>query len=63
LRQQHRPARVAAAHPTDRRRRSGKPALMRIDGVFVGTVDREEDDGEVSYALTVPILAEDLADR
>lgn len=37
-----------------------KPALVKIHGKFVGTVHRDEDDGEVSYALTVTILADDL---
>ena len=38
----------------------GRPAIVRVGGTFLGTIDRDVDDGEVSYALTVPILHEDL---
>ncbi|HYI82943.1 MAG TPA: DUF3126 family protein [Acetobacteraceae bacterium] len=34
---------------------------MRIDEEFVGTVHRDEEDGDVSYSVQIVVLAEDLA--
>jgi len=33
---------------------------VMIGGEFIGTIFRDEDEGEVSYALNMSILAEDL---
>jgi hypothetical protein len=33
---------------------------MRVGEEFVGTVHRDEEDGDVSYSLMITILAEDL---
>lgn len=33
---------------------------MLVGGEFVGTVHRDAEDGEVSYAVQIAILAEDL---
>ena len=33
---------------------------VTLDGEFLGTLHRDEEDGEVSYALHVTILDEDL---
>lgn len=41
------------------RRRGGSVELL-VGGEFVGTVHRDEEDGEVSYAVQIAILAEDL---
>jgi hypothetical protein len=34
---------------------------MRIGEEFVGTVHRDEEDGDVSYSIQIVVLAEDLA--
>ena len=34
---------------------------MRIGEEFVGTVHRDEEDGDVSYSVQIVVLAEDLA--
>ena len=34
---------------------------IRIGEEFVGTVHRDEEDGDVSYAVQIVVLAEDLA--
>ena len=33
---------------------------VQINGEFIGTIFRDEDEGEVSYALNMSILQEDL---
>jgi hypothetical protein len=38
----------------------GASAEVRIGDEFIGVVHRDEEDGEVSYALHIPILEEDL---
>lgn len=40
--------------------RKGASVEVMIDQEFLGTVHRDEDDGEVSYALHITILEEDL---
>jgi hypothetical protein len=40
--------------------RPGGPIEMSINGEFFAIVDRDEDEGEVSYVLTMSILEEDL---
>lgn len=40
--------------------KAGQSAEVTVDGEFFGTLNRDEDEGEVSYALNVVILEEDL---
>ena len=41
-------------------KRKGATVEVTLEGEFLGTLHRDEDDGEVSYALHVSILEEDL---
>ena len=41
-------------------KRKGATVEVTLDGEFLGTLHRDEEDGEVSYALHVTILDEDL---
>ena len=41
-------------------KRKGASVEVTIDKEFLGTLHRDEDDGEVSYSLHVTILEEDL---
>ncbi len=36
------------------------PVEVRVGDEFIGVLHRDEDEGEVSYALTISILEEDL---
>lgn len=38
----------------------GAPVEVKIGEEFIGVLHRDEDDGEVSYALHISILEEDL---
>jgi hypothetical protein len=49
-------ARIAVDPPAKR----GAPIEVRIAEEFIGTLHRDEDEGEISYALHVTILEEDL---
>jgi hypothetical protein len=49
--------RIALAAPT----RRGGSVEVKVGDEFVGTVHRDEEEGEVSYAVQIAILAEDLA--
>jgi hypothetical protein len=40
--------------------RRGGPIEVKIGDEFIGVLHRDEDDGEVSYALQISILEEDL---
>ena len=40
--------------------KSGFPIEVAVEGETIGTVDKDTDDGEVSYAVTLTILDEDL---
>jgi|TARA_B110000196_G_scaffold278899_1_gene258179 hypothetical protein len=40
--------------------RPGAPVEVAIAGEFIGVLHRDEDEGEVSYALSISILEEDL---
>ncbi len=40
--------------------RRGGSVEVPVGGEFVGTVHRDDEDGEVSYAVQIAILAEDL---
>ena len=44
----------------DRPRKPTAPIEVRVGQNFIGVLHRDEDDGEVSYALNIPILDEDL---
>lgn len=44
----------------DAPRKAGAPVEVKIGDEFVGTVHRDDDEGEVSYSLVVSILEEDL---
>ena len=41
-------------------KRKGASVEVTIDKEFLGTVHRDDEDGEVSYALHITILEEDL---
>ncbi|MGI4953690.1 MAG: DUF3126 family protein [Janthinobacterium lividum] len=41
-------------------KRKGATVEVMLDGEFMGTLHRDEEDGEVSYALHITILDEDL---
>tara|TARA_R110002167_G_scaffold239578_5_gene444675 strand:- start:55 stop:279 length:225 start_codon:yes stop_codon:yes gene_type:complete len=40
--------------------RPNGPVEVHISGEFIGTLHRDEDEGEVSYDLNIAILSEDL---
>lgn len=44
----------------DTPKKAGATIEMRIGDEFVGTVHRDEEDGEVSFSLQMVILEEDL---
>jgi hypothetical protein len=41
-------------------KRKGATVEVQLDGEFLATLHRDEEDGEVSYALHMTILDEDL---
>lgn len=41
-------------------KKRGAPIEVTIAGEFIGVLHRDEDEGEVSYSLTISILEEDL---
>jgi len=41
--------------------RRGQSVEVRVGDEFLGTVHRDEENGEVSYSLHIAILEEDLA--
>ncbi len=41
-------------------KRRGATVEVTVEGEFLGTLHRDEEDGEVSYSLHVTILDEDL---
>lgn len=49
-------ARIGIAPPL----RKGASVEVTIDNEFLGTLHRDEEDGEISYSLTISILEEDL---
>ena len=49
-------ARIGIAPPL----RKGASVEVTIDNEFLGTLHRDEEDGEISYSLTIYILEEDL---
>jgi len=44
----------------DQPKKPGAPIEVRIGDEFVGVLYRDEEEGEVSYSLTLSILEEDL---
>jgi len=40
--------------------RAGLTVELSVDGEVIGTVDRDDEEGEVSYAVTISVLEEDL---
>lgn len=48
--------RIAVDQPAKR----GAPIEVLIGDEFIGTLHRDDEEGEVSYALTITILQEDL---
>jgi hypothetical protein len=40
--------------------RRGGSVELKLDGEFIGTVHRDAEDGDVSYAVTIAVLEEDL---
>ena len=40
--------------------KKGASVEVRVGDEFIGTVHRDDEDGEVSFALTISILEEDL---
>ena len=41
-------------------KKKGQPAEVMVGSEFIGTLYRDEDDGDVSYDFNMSILAEDL---
>ena len=41
-------------------KKKGASVEVRVGDDFIGTLHRDDDDGEVSFALTISILEEDL---
>ena len=48
--------RIAIAAP----KRKGATVEVTLDGEFLGTIHKDDEDNEVSYALHITILDEDL---
>ena len=40
--------------------KAGATPELWMGGEFLGTVNRDDEDGEVSYSLNIVVLAEDL---
>jgi len=40
--------------------RAGLTVELAVNGEVIGTVDRDDEEGEVSYAVTISVLEEDL---
>jgi phage gp45-like len=40
--------------------RAGQTVEVSVDGEVIGTVHRDDEEGEVSYAVTLSVLEEDL---
>ncbi len=41
--------------------RAGLTVEVAVEGEVIGTVHRDDEEGEVSYAVTIAVLEEDLA--
>jgi Protein of unknown function (DUF3126) len=44
----------------DQPKKPTQPGEIRMGEEFIGTLDRDVDEGEVSYSVTISILEEDL---
>ena len=44
----------------DQPKKPGAPIEVRIGDEFIGVLYRDDEDGDVSYSLTISILEEDL---
>jgi len=44
----------------DMPKRKGGTVEVRVGDEFIGTLNRDDEDGEVSFTLTISILEEDL---
>jgi Protein of unknown function (DUF3126) len=44
----------------DQPKKPNAPGEIRMGEEFIGTLDRDEDEGEISYTVTISILEEDL---
>ena len=44
----------------DQQTRPSAPIEVRVGQEFIGVLHRDEDEGEVSYALSISILEEDI---
>ncbi len=51
--------RIAIAAPS----RAGAPVELRVGGETLGTVHRDDEEGEVSYCVYLSVLEEDLPQR
>jgi len=56
LRKQFSNQKIVVATPKQR----GGSVELRVGDEFIGTIHRDEEDGEVSYAVQMVVLAEDL---
>ena len=56
LRQKFSNDRIAIDQP----KKPGAPIEMRIGEEFIGVLYRDDDEGEISYSLTISILEEDM---
>jgi hypothetical protein len=45
----------------DAPKRRGAPVEVRVGNEFLGTLHRDEEEGEVSFSLHITVLEEDLA--
>ena len=62
LRNSLEPRLTAAADAANAARRDAETGWSSVAGEeFVGTVHRDEEDGDVSYSIQIVVLAEDLA--
>lgn len=44
----------------DMPKKAGQPGEVRVGSEFIGTLYRDDDEGEVSYSFTMSILEKDL---
>ncbi len=51
--------RIAIAAPA----RAGAPVELRVGGETLGTVHRDDDEGEISYCVYLSVLEEDLPNK
>jgi hypothetical protein len=44
----------------DQPKKPNQPGEIRVGDEFIGTLDRDVDEGEISFTVTISILEEDL---